>query len=673
MPIEITNRAVTYARTSGRSQDERLSHGGQDAVMFPYCKKKGLNIVKSFYEVASGLDSENRPTFLEMIQFVLNPENKISHVVCHDLSRFSRSKGDPHTYLKILDDNDIIIHSAADETNSDDDNDLLWDVYFIFNHQFSKTISQLTIRGQSESVKMGNDISTVVTYGYEKYYVTDDGKVQKAQDKDDKAQDEDDKKSRSRKTRRPRWKLHPEHSKHVLLIYTMRDQGYLPMGICNHLNALRIPAPRGGLWTTSTIRNILRNLAYRGYSQVGKTSKSAFPRHRRKRELVQNPNAHPAIIPEDLWNRVQNLMLKKPIAERQPPRSPGSPNPLSDRTKCVKRGHNANMVVANSTDGGKKLKCAVKKNSGGGYCDSEDIDLEVFLKAVGTALKERLSTPSIIQEQLDAMIKNSGELVEVEKEKQAARTKRSKEIDQEKANLMAALSAAKKDFPENVLDFNKALSALNKEKEQLEQQQTERDEDTSELMAFLADPEGPMDALMELGERIDLEDREVTSRFLQSFINRVDICGDEATIYYAMPLSNTVKTPDGYRASVPIDRGGTEILLGDCGPAEPSLVKTGVHQPQPQTRRPQVLPHRLAPMRWRVIPDHLQRPGVPLTQLHQEGGRGSRVAVPSSDVDVARVMGAFHCNEGKRGVAGPRRWTPRNCRPSGTSWTTAGR
>ena len=115
-------------------------------------------------------------------------------------------EGRPSYIPKILDDNDIIIHSAADETNSDDDNDLLWDVYFIFNHQFSKTISQLTIRGQSESVKMGNDISTVVTYGYEKYYVTDDGKVQKAQDKDDKAQDEDDKKSRSRKTRRPRWR-----------------------------------------------------------------------------------------------------------------------------------------------------------------------------------------------------------------------------------------------------------------------------------------------------------------------------------------------------------------------------------------------------------------------------------------------------------------------------------
>ena len=561
MPREITNRAVTYARTSGQSQDERLSHAGQDAVMFPYCKKIGLNIVKSFYEVGSGLDSENRPTFLEKIEFILNPENNISHVVCHDLSRLSRSKGDPHTYLKLLDDHDIIIHAAADETNSNDDNDLLWDVFFIFNHQYSKTISELTIRGQSESVKMGNDISPVVAYGYEKYWVTDDGKVQ---DEDDKAQDKDDKKSRSRKNRRPRWRLHPEHSKHVLLIYTMRDQGYLPMGICNHLNDLGIPAPRGGLWTTSTIRNMLRNLTYRGYSQVGKTSKSAFPRHRRKRELVQNPNAHPAIIPEDLWNRVQARMIKKPIAERQPPRSPGSPNPVSDRTKCVKPGHKANMVVANSTNGGKKLTCSVKKNSGVRYCDSEDIDLEVFLKAVGTALKERLSTPSIIQEQYHAMIKNNGELVEQEKEKQAAGTKRSKEIDQEKANLMAALSAAEKDFPENVLDFNKALSALNKEQEQIEQQQKEKGEDTSELIAFLADPEGPMEALMELGDRIDLEDREVTSRFLRSFINRVDICGDEATMYYAMPLSNTVETPDGYRASVPIDR--SVILLEDSAP-----------------------------------------------------------------------------------------------------------
>ena len=486
--------------------------------MFDYCYNKGLSIVKCFYEVASGLDAEKRPVFLEAIRFILDPENQISHVVFHDLSRFSRSKADPHTYLKLLDEHDIIIHSAQDRTNSDDDNELFWDVTFIFNNQFSRTISQLTIRGQSESVKLGNDISPVVTYGYEKYYVQVKDEDDEVLDEDEKVKDEDDededgKKRRSRKSH-PRWRPHPEHSEHVLLIYTMRDQGYLPMAICNHLNGLKIKAPRGGLWTTKTIIHILRNIAYLGYSQVGKKSTSVFPKHRRRRELVQNPNAHPAIVPEDLFNRVQARMPKKTRAERQPPRSHDSPNPLNDRVKCGNPGHNANMVVANSTNGGKKIMCSVKKNSGIRYCDSEDVELEVFLKAVGAALKERLSIPAIIQEQLHTLIKNSGELAEQEKERQAAITNRLKEIDQEKANLMAGLSAAKKDFPENVLDFNKGLSTLNKEKEQLDQQQKEIDEDTSELMAFLADPEGPIEALMELGDRIDPEDREVTSKFL---------------------------------------------------------------------------------------------------------------------------------------------------------------
>ena len=97
------------------------------------------------------------------------------------------------------------------------------------------------------------------------------------------------------------------------------------------------------------------------------------------------------------------------------------------------------------------------------------------------------------------------------------------------------------------------------------------DEDTSELMEFLANPEGPMEALRELGDRIDPEDLEVTSRFLKSFINRVEICGDEATMYYTMPLSNTVETPNGYRTSAPIERGDPEILLEQCAPAGSGL------------------------------------------------------------------------------------------------------
>ena len=545
MTKEITNRAVTVARISGGpGQDRELSHGGQDTVMFAYCKEEGLDVIKPFYEVASGLDASKRPTLLEVMEFVLDPANRIFHVVFHDLSRFSRSKSDPHTYLKLLQEHDIIIHSAQNKTNSDDDNELLWDIHIIFNHEYSKTISQLTIRGQSDSVRMGNDISPVVTYGYEKYYVEEGGRP------------------------RPRWRPHPEHSEVVLTIFTMRDQKFLPMGICNHLNGLGIPAPKGGLWTTGTIINFLRSITYLGYSQVGKNPTSAFPKHRKMRELVQNPNAHPAIVPKELFDRVQKLMPKKPRAQREPPRSHDSPNPISNRVKCGNRNHKlANMIVGPSNNDGKKLMCSVKKNSGVRYCDTPDVKLDDFLNTLGGALKERLSVPAIIKEQLETLVKNSGKAIKQEKDRQAAITKRSKEIDQEKANLMKGIRAAKADYPENVSDFNKALSDLNKEKRQLEQQREDIDAESSELMAFLADPEGLMEALSELGNQIDPEDLPVTSDFLKSFIMRVDIRGDEASMYYSMPLTNTVETPDGFRTSVPIKREGSEILLEHCAPA----------------------------------------------------------------------------------------------------------
>ena len=82
----IGHRAVTLVRTSGITQDKKLSHAGQDAVMLSYAKDKGLHIVQSFYELASGLDANTRREFLDTIDFVLDPANNISHLISSHLS-----------------------------------------------------------------------------------------------------------------------------------------------------------------------------------------------------------------------------------------------------------------------------------------------------------------------------------------------------------------------------------------------------------------------------------------------------------------------------------------------------------------------------------------------------------------------------------------------------------
>ena len=347
-------------------------------------------------------------------------------------------------------------------------------------------------------------------------------------------------------------------------------------------------------------------------------------------------------------------MPKKPRAQREPPRSHASPNPLSDRVKCGKCQRNANMIIANSkSDGGKKLICSVKKNSGVAYCDSEDIELDDFLKTVGESMKERLSAPSIIQEQMETLAKNSEEHVAREKDRQALKAKRLKEIDQEKANLMRGLAKAEEEFPENVQDFNQSLSRLNKEKEQINQQQQDMDEETSELMAFLADPEGVLEALQELGDRIDPDDLEVTSRFLKSIVNLVEVSDDDAEMYYSVPLPNTVETTAGYKAPARIKRAGHSLLLGISDPAHAGIDRClveryGAEARFPRTRGDRPRCQALDPEMDRVPPLTRAIGGTlefrfPFPKQADAGGRPSRKSRAQQDSNLAD-----HCvNRGK--------------------------
>ena len=50
-------------------------------------------------------------------------------------------------------------------------------------------------------------------------------------------------------------------------------------------------------------------------------------------------------------------------------------------------------------------------------------------------------------------------------------------------------------------------------------------------------------------------------------------------------------------------------------PVEVRAVARQVHQPQLQSGRPEIFPHRLATVRRGIVPDHVQLPRVPLPQL----------------------------------------------------------
>ena len=221
----LSNRALLYARQSSAKQNE-VSRAGQFDDMASYALDKGLVDAGRFEDVATGLNTDKRPGLLRMFAVAFNPDNRISHIIFYDLSRFSRGRADPHVYMEMLDEHDIIVHSVTDGKSSDVD-EFDWDVKFSLNNKQSRDISRLSIKGQRDSILAGYAISSKIPYGYQRGWV-------------------EGKKGENANTRlHPIYEPHPVHADHVRMMFKMRAKGSSTGEIGEHLMMLGIPSPSG--------------------------------------------------------------------------------------------------------------------------------------------------------------------------------------------------------------------------------------------------------------------------------------------------------------------------------------------------------------------------------------------------------------------------------------------
>ena len=527
------NRAYAYRRTSSEHQDTYLSPQRQSRLEEAYTRKEGLVIVEVFTDIGSGLDTSSRTNFLIMIDKAMDPENDVPHILVSDLSRLTREKT-PQVWIETLMDHGITLHSTTEGKSSED----FWDSLFIHNNKFSRKISRECIDGQNESVLMGNDISPIVAYGYQKYKKVIEGRP------------------------RPKWRRNRETATIVLLIFQMKADGSSTMAIVEYLNDQGFPSPRGRLWTTNTVLNILRNKVYLGYSTVGKTSRSKFPRHRRNRELVECPNAHPAIVTQDLFNRANEQIKANTRTETHSPRAPSSPNPLSERIKCGQCG--ANMIVINQGNN-KSLICATKKKSGVSQCTKKDKHLFPLLEQIKMELYLRILTDETVHGQIGRVQDEFRDELTNEKKRQTKIAAQVGKIEQQRSRLTKTIAEFEGDYPGAIADLMKEISNLRDQQENLEKERIEINEETKERMVFLTDPDSILRTATELRTYLQSDDNEATRQMLRYFINRVDLHDDFGTINYSLPLPDT-DPKDGQNTST-IIFGEQNILSKHSDPS----------------------------------------------------------------------------------------------------------
>lgn len=259
--------AERKAKERGEIYDTLQRHRNQ---LLRLAKQRGYEIVEIYEEVVSGDTIEARPEMQRLLKDV--QDFKFDAIMVVEYDRLGRGdKQDQGKIEEILADTDTIIITPDDiiDLNTEEGQFKADTKGFISRMEY-RVIKKRLKEGKKRSISEGKDISNKQPYGYSK-------------DRDTK-------------------KLYPnDYAPFAKLIFELYDEIGTLHGVSEELYRIGIPTKEGkDRWDYQTIKRMLKNKKYIG---------TMFYNANKIRDYVEQPNAHTAIVDEELFNRV-NYKLK---------------------------------------------------------------------------------------------------------------------------------------------------------------------------------------------------------------------------------------------------------------------------------------------------------------------------------------------------------------------------
>lgn len=252
---------VIYARYSSDNQREE-SIDGQLRECKAFAAKNDIQIVGTYIDRALSAKTDNRPDFQRMIKD--SEKHTFDVIIVWKLDRFARNRYDSAHYKAILKRNDVRVISATEAISQGAEGIILESVLEGMAEYYSAELSEKVIRGQTENAYKCKFNGGTIPFGY-------------IIDKENNFQ------------------LNPETAPFVLSAYQMYDDGKTMSEIAEDLNSKGLRNTRGTKFNINAISKILRNRRYIGEY---------------KYRDITIPDGIPAIVPKDLFERIQKQMQK---------------------------------------------------------------------------------------------------------------------------------------------------------------------------------------------------------------------------------------------------------------------------------------------------------------------------------------------------------------------------
>lgn len=465
------NRTAIYVRLSkddlscGEGESESIHN--QRSMLIDYAARKQW-IVYAIYcdEYYSGAYSgaENtRPGFNKMIDDAKN--GKFDIILCKNQSRFSRNMEVIEQYIhgyfaewgirfvSLIDNADTEVrgNKKARQINS------------LINEWYLEDLSENIKAVFYDKMKRGEYLAAFPPYGYSK-------------DPNNKNQ----------------LIVNPKTAGTVKQIFEWHSQGYGATKICRMLNELGVPNPRKqqeidglrktylylpdekGIWSTTTIGDILNNRAYCGdvvqHTKEKISYKSKHLRRIKPEDQIIISNMHEPIVSREMFEETQIRLSKKRNAT-----GTGKVHILSGKVFCRFCGKPMQKNHSRSTKGDiHYLRCR-NKYSYAEKCPTPNIRIDTVLRAVQTELIEKFKNMTIekLDERIcDAFMMKNNSTALIQKEiseltKEAEKTGKSLEnLYSDRLNDIISLDkyvSYSKRYSEKLSELKLKLSRLEKE------------------------------------------------------------------------------------------------------------------------------------------------------------------------------------------------------------------
>ena len=254
-------KAVIYARYSSDNQREE-SIEGQIRECTAFAEKNGITILHHYIDRAFSAKTDNRPEFQNMIKD--SGKRLFDMIIVWKLDRFARNRYDSARYKTALKKNGVKVVSATEVISDGAEGIILESVLEGYAEYYSADLSEKVVRGMTENALKSKYNGGTLPIGYQ---IDSDQCFQ----------------------------LDPLTAPFVREAFQRYDEGATMTQIRDWLNEQGVKNTRGQKMTYNSIQHLLNNRRYIGEYTY--------------RDIVV-PDGIPAIVPQDLFDRVQKKLAK---------------------------------------------------------------------------------------------------------------------------------------------------------------------------------------------------------------------------------------------------------------------------------------------------------------------------------------------------------------------------